>query len=945
MTARPWTRGLWAALLIFLPDATAAAGGPPGRFMTRVFGPVEGMPGASVRALVQAGPGVLYVGTEHGLARFDGRAFTKVRLPEAVDRTIVTALGWDGEALYGQTHRGVFRLRRGQGSVVERTGTLEVNAGFHRAGDGALYLANHVGVWKATRSGLALLARTAAGHPLRAVWAGKGVVLTGGRSGVYLLDGDALIRVGDGAVRSFVQDGEAVLVGLESGVRRLTLTPRPALGALMDIGGTCYVTDMTRLRGARLAVSCGEGVRVSSPEGVWSHMHQGNGLPTQVATRVVEDTDGQLWIGTYGHGLVRLAEPDLRLWSRREGLPSNRLTTLTPGRGGMLVATLEGAVTVDERFRITPVQGPTPPIMNLARGDTGLWQTGNQAGLVRVVDGRAETMVARTTDSYRLHRMGAPGARGQLWAVGTTEMIRLEPSRRTVPYPSPPLYAGAPDEQGRLHMVGPSGYWRFDGDALSRLAAAPARCRGGVAASLQGQPFAACEARLFERVGSAWVERAVGLLDGGPISTLLAHGEELWVATLGRVVRLQPGPLIFDRDLGLPPAPLTSGRLARMGPWLAAGTGDGLLWARQDILARPRRSLLARVVALRAAGRPLSGPEELRPGDAFLEVKLGAGTLVDANTLAYRFRLDGGSWSDAMRSDTLHLPGLSPGDHRLEFQVRGPGAGWSPSPTVLGFAVPPRWYQRRSLQALAALLLAFGVVFYFRERARRLATQVQRLQDAESFRQVFGRFVAPEVAEDALSGRLPRTGQRREVTVLFADIRGFTPLTERLEPEALVQLLNRTLTLMVRVIEEQGGVVNKFMGDAVVAIFGAPRDQPDHAARAVRAGVAMVKAMAGAHVAGDPAAEESAVRVGVGINSGEVIAGPVGADSRMEYTVIGEVVNIAARAEALTRKVGADLLATDDTVEHLQGDHELKQAGAHALKGVSRPVAMWRWDL
>ena len=148
-------------------------------------------------------------------------------------------------------------------------------------------------------------------------------------------------------------------------------------------------------------------------------------------------------------------------------------------------------------------------------------------------------------------------------------------------------------------------------------------------------------------------------------------------------------------------------------------------------------------------------------------------------------------------------------------------------------------------------------------------------------------------------------------------------------------LLNAWLTEMVAAIEAEGGVVNKFIGDAVVAIFGAPRAQPDHAERAVRAArrmAAATRAVAERH--------GQALRAGVGVNSGTVIAGPVGAASRMEYTVIGEVVNVAARVEALTRTLDVDVLVADDTVARL-GSHGLRDRGTHALKGVPTPVRVW----
>ena len=230
------------------------------------------------------------------------------------------------------------------------------------------------------------------------------------------------------------------------------------------------------------------------------------------------------------------------------------------------------------------------------------------------------------------------------------------------------------------------------------------------------------------------------------------------------------------------------------------------------------------------------------------------------------------------------------------------------------------------------------------ERTRRLRAELRHLREQASLRDTFGRFVAHEVADEVLSGRLKAAGESREVTVLFADIRGFTPLSESLAAHDVVALLNTWFTAMVAEVEAEGGSVNKFMGDAIVAVFGAPRALENHADHALRAATRIVRAAERLDV---PlrARFGHTVRAGIGVNSGTVVAGPVGAPNRMEYGVYGEPVNIAARIESHTRVMAADVLVADETVRRLSAPFHLVHLGPQTLKGVAAPVIIWKLEI
>lgn len=184
-----------------------------------------------------------------------------------------------------------------------------------------------------------------------------------------------------------------------------------------------------------------------------------------------------------------------------------------------------------------------------------------------------------------------------------------------------------------------------------------------------------------------------------------------------------------------------------------------------------------------------------------------------------------------------------------------------------------------------------------RELRARLDEAYGKLRELESLRGVFGRFVTPEVAGDILAdpGGMMRRGERREVSVLFADVRGFTPFAASVEPEEAVHRLNELLGAVIEEVQREGGIVNKFLGDGLMAVFGAPAARGDHAEAAARCALRArdrVDALTG----------RPRLRMGFGVNTGVVVAGCVGSEERAEYTVIGHAVNLAQRLESCAQE-------------------------------------------
>jgi adenylate cyclase len=208
-------------------------------------------------------------------------------------------------------------------------------------------------------------------------------------------------------------------------------------------------------------------------------------------------------------------------------------------------------------------------------------------------------------------------------------------------------------------------------------------------------------------------------------------------------------------------------------------------------------------------------------------------------------------------------------------------------------------------------------------------------------RDLFGQYVSPQVARLAIEKEGSLEGQVIECTVLFVDIRRFTALAEVLPPARLIGTLNRYFERMLVVVESEGGIVNKFGGDSLLAVFGSPLNpSPDHAERAVRAAMGMRVALADFNRE-QAAAEMPELQVGFGLATGELVAGNVGSDRKLEYTVIGDPVNLAARLQELTTELGASILMSEATARHAGSVARLRSLGEIEVRGRAEAVEVF----
>ena len=242
------------------------------------------------------------------------------------------------------------------------------------------------------------------------------------------------------------------------------------------------------------------------------------------------------------------------------------------------------------------------------------------------------------------------------------------------------------------------------------------------------------------------------------------------------------------------------------------------------------------------------------------------------------------------------------------------------------------WVDMTGPLAAMGLALFSGTAYqYFVEgREKR---QVKRL---------FGRYVSKDVYDQLIAhpDRAELGGKRREMSVLFSDIRGFTTVTESGQPEELVAQLNEYFSRMVEIVFRHRGTVDKFVGDMVMALFGAPLDDPDHAEHAVRAAVDMVRELGELNEKW-AAAGRAQLDIGIGVNSGEMIAGNIGSSSIMSYTVIGDNVNLGARLESLNKDYKTRIIISDATRTRLTGAYDLQPLGDVVVKGKTRAIAIF----
>lgn len=215
------------------------------------------------------------------------------------------------------------------------------------------------------------------------------------------------------------------------------------------------------------------------------------------------------------------------------------------------------------------------------------------------------------------------------------------------------------------------------------------------------------------------------------------------------------------------------------------------------------------------------------------------------------------------------------------------------------------------------------------------------LIERDLIKDTFGKYVAREVRDEVLSGRTPLDGEKKEVTILFSDLRDFTPMTEQNDPKTVVKIMNAYFKEMAEAIQGQEGLVLQFIGDEIYAVFGAPVSRQDHPVRAFRAGLDMRQRLEALNSRFQEKGWPS-LKHGIGIHTGEALAANIGSPDRLSYLLVGDTVNLASRLQSLTKQVGAQMIISATTYDHLspadRSINPLKLLEKLSVKGKSTPV-------
>jgi len=218
------------------------------------------------------------------------------------------------------------------------------------------------------------------------------------------------------------------------------------------------------------------------------------------------------------------------------------------------------------------------------------------------------------------------------------------------------------------------------------------------------------------------------------------------------------------------------------------------------------------------------------------------------------------------------------------------------------------------------------------------------LKERDFIKETFGKYVSEEIRDEVLSGRIPLDGERKDVTILFSDLRNFTPMTENNDPKLVVKIMNLYFKEMAEAIQDQAGLVLQFIGDEIYAVFGAPVSIPNHPTRAFRAGLEMNRRL---NRINEIFADKNWPKLmhGIGIHTGKAIAANIGSPNRLSYLLVGDTVNLASRLQSLTKEVATEMIISASTYSQLikteQTIPELSKLPPTMVKGIKQPVDIY----
>jgi len=921
----------------------------------------EVLPQLSVQCLTQTRDGYLWMGTMEGVVRFDGVRFTcfnsittEILSTDDVPALLQTS---NGGVWLGTWGGGIFEFRNGKISrlagdkilgdgriksfLEDREGRIWVGtpAGIHCWKDG--HWSEPDKNWGPKRLNVnAILQRK------------DGSLWFGTADGAARLEGDRLrwYRTGDGLpgdnVRALVEDKAGTLwMGTGKGLCRLRqgrlksyelpggASNQDILSLCLDRDGNLWIgTDgggLNRMRDESRAMS-------ETQAGIIERLTTVEGLPADSVWAILEDKEGSLWIGTFGGGLARLQESKFVTYDSASGLPDDLVWTIYEDDDQNLyfgtdvgLAVLSGGqvrtLGVTEGFR----KGGATAVLKDSRGN--LWVGGGFEGLYRLKAGRAIPEVKPDGQDFEHVYSILEDRAGTVWVATRGGGLKyLRDGRWQVMT----RRDGLPDDSIRVLLEDHrQGIWM--GTEQSGLI----HMDNGQFTSYtrqKGLPDDSIRSLYQDSDGALWIGTA-----GGGLSRLLkgklssfTTGQGLFNNTVYQILEDDLGHLwmscnrgifrVAKKDLDLAasstsarircdvygrPDGIKSSECNNGGHPAGIRTQDGRIWfptLQGAVAIDPAHFPVNRiappvVIEDFRAGRtslPLQSRLVLKPEQNDLEFHFTALSLFAPERVSFRYQLAG--------SDPDWLE-LSPGRQRIAFYTNVPPGQysfrviacnndglWSETGATVTFELLPQWHQTRWFYAALglALVLSGGGLAHGAKRA------LGSLRLNRSLTHYHSRSLVETVKAGELEQEAHRD-ERRVLTIFFSDLTGFSDLTDRTEPERVSRLINEYLTAMSSLINEHQGTFGRFMGDGIMAFFGAPRALPpeEQARRAVAMAVAMQRKMKGLADKWLNEGLDHDIRIRMGIAQGTVTVGHFGSSQLMQYTAVGAGVNLASRLE------------------------------------------------
>jgi class 3 adenylate cyclase len=218
---------------------------------------------------------------------------------------------------------------------------------------------------------------------------------------------------------------------------------------------------------------------------------------------------------------------------------------------------------------------------------------------------------------------------------------------------------------------------------------------------------------------------------------------------------------------------------------------------------------------------------------------------------------------------------------------------------------------------------------------------IKGLKESEAIKESFGKYISEEVRDEILSGRVPLDGEMKRATLLFSDLRGFTPFVESTHPKKVVTIMNQYFSEMAESIKDYKGLILQYVGDEIEAVFGAPVPYDDHPDMAIRAALAMKQRLERLNER-LRVQNVQPIRHGIGVHTGAVLAGIIGSKERSSYALIGDTVNLASRIQGLTKDFSCDIILSQTTHDLVTDSYEMEQLSAMKVKGKSQDVMVYK---